>query len=343
MNQPPDPFLSICIPTRNRAACLQELLESIASQIESDVEVIVSDDACTDYTPEVVESFRHRLPSLHYARFDPPLRYDRNILKIVELARGQFCWLFGDDDRMESNALTSVLQALRANPNLTGMTIGRISYDHRLQQRIPVRALKQNETVIFSDSTTAFLTLLDRLGFLSCQIVNRRIWNDIVNAENLAAYFNGYVQLYVIIRMLNAVPRWMFLANQCVGFRSDNDSFRTLGHFGRLRMDVCGYESIIGANFGRESDVYHRAMCEIAGTHVRHHIVTAKRLGVAPSIYLQSAALCIRQFARYPRFWIETFPILLMPRPMLLGLRNIYQTMRGEKDRSAPGKRVSVH
>ena len=95
------PLLSICIPTRNRAQFLHTLLESIARQVTPAVEVVISDDASTDDTASLIESFRPRLPRLTYEKVDPAFRYDRNLLHAVALARGEFCWLFGDDDRLE--------------------------------------------------------------------------------------------------------------------------------------------------------------------------------------------------------------------------------------------------
>jgi abequosyltransferase len=226
----------------------------------------------------------------------------------VRMARGQFCWLFSDDDRMEPEA-RAVLKELR-EPELTGLTTGRISYDATLSQRLPMHPLKQTETVVFTDAEQAFLKLLDRLGFLSCQIVNRKKWNAVVESENLGPYFAGYVQLYIIARMLTTPPRWKFSAHDCVSFRSDNDSFRILGMFGRLKMDVCGYEQIIGDVFGRESKVYRQSMAEIATTHARHLIINAKRplrLSFFPTIVLASILLAISSF------WLKTLPILLTP------------------------------
>jgi O-antigen biosynthesis alpha-1,3-abequosyltransferase len=327
VNLPP-PLLSICIPTHNRAVYLRELLESIAAQIEPGVQVAISDDACTDDTPAIVDSFRSRLPDLKYSRAEKPLRYDRNILKLVDLADGTFCWLFGDDDRMEPGALRKVLQALQENPSLTGLTVDRIDYDHDLSKQIPTRPAHQTQSIIFDNADQAFLKLLDRLGFLSCQIISREIWSDIVRGGNLEPYFINYVQLYVIARMLVTKPRWMFLAEKSVGFRSDNDSFRALGAFGRLKMDVCGYEKIAGDVFGRDSAVYRRAMSEVATTHARHHIVGAKRAKAPLSFSLRSILLCTKNYWRYPRFWLETFPVLLMPAAPALGLRRLYQKVR---------------
>jgi abequosyltransferase len=322
------PSLSFCIPTRNRAEFLRTLLESIAQQITPEVEVVISDDASTDDTAAVVESFRSRLPQLTYERADPALRYDRNLLNAVALAGGEYCWLFGDDDRLEPGGIAALLASLKATPEFTGLTTGRVSYDSKLEHRLPVRALKQSETIVFHDARETFMRLLDRIGFLSCQVVQRSAWNEIVRQENLEPYFTGYVQLYVIARMLVAAPCWQFLSTECVAFRADNDSFRALGQFGRLKMDVCGYETIIGDVFGRDSQLYHEAMAEIARTHARHHIVTAKRLGAPASFFRDALALCVKHYGRYPSFWLHTFPVLLLPRSIMLRLRRWYQRSR---------------
>ncbi len=324
----PIPLLSFCVPTRNRAEYLREFLESVAEQATPAVEVVISDDGSDDNTAEVIESFRGRLPHLTARRVDPPLRYDRNLLHVVSLARGQYCWLFGDDDRLEPGGLAAVLKALQTVPELTGLTTDRVSYDSALAHRLPVRALKQETTFLYHHANEAFLGLLDRLGFLSCQVVNRTIWNEFVRQENLEPYFTGYMQLYVIARMLVRAPRWQFLAEPCVAFRADNDSFRALGQFGRLQMDVCGYEAIMGDVFGRDSRLYHTAMAEISRTHARHHIVTAKRAGAPVSFFRQALALCVKYYGRYASFWLHTFPVLIMPRSLMLLLRGWYQKVR---------------
>ena len=53
--------LSICIPTHNRAEFLPATLESIAAQWTDDIEIAVSDNASTDHTAAIVESYRARL------------------------------------------------------------------------------------------------------------------------------------------------------------------------------------------------------------------------------------------------------------------------------------------
>ena len=59
-----EPLLSICIPTRNRAAFLYRTLRSITEtpvfQNGNEVEVVVSDNASTDATEEIVKIFTEK-------------------------------------------------------------------------------------------------------------------------------------------------------------------------------------------------------------------------------------------------------------------------------------------
>ena len=83
---------SICIPTYNRAAFLQETLDSIVAQWDDDLEITVADNASEDDTERLVESYRQRYGSVRYFRWGANQGADRNYLKSVELAAGRYCW-----------------------------------------------------------------------------------------------------------------------------------------------------------------------------------------------------------------------------------------------------------
>lgn len=51
------PVVSVIVPARNEEACLAQCLESLVSQTGIDFEVIVVDDASTDRTAEIAQSF----------------------------------------------------------------------------------------------------------------------------------------------------------------------------------------------------------------------------------------------------------------------------------------------
>src|SRR5438128_5691210 len=95
--------LSICIPTYNFGAYIGETLESIMPQVVDGVEVVVLDGGSTDDTEEVVESFQRRSPALRYHRQDERGGIDRDLARTLELAHGEYCWIFCADDIMKAD------------------------------------------------------------------------------------------------------------------------------------------------------------------------------------------------------------------------------------------------
>ncbi len=102
--------LSICIPTYNRREELRRLLASIEIAIEKvpaadEVEVIVSDNASTDGTEQLVYGAQKRLPYLQYFRNETNLGFAANLNRAVAMAGGAYCWLMGSDDAILPDAL----------------------------------------------------------------------------------------------------------------------------------------------------------------------------------------------------------------------------------------------
>ncbi len=97
--------LSICIPTYNFADFIGETLQSIADQLDDRVEVVVVDGASTDNTGDVVRTFTNTYPNIRYHLLEEKGGIDVDMARSVELARGEFCWLFSSDDVMCHDAL----------------------------------------------------------------------------------------------------------------------------------------------------------------------------------------------------------------------------------------------
>lgn len=109
------PLLSICIPTYNRAAYLQQCLAAVLPQAEAaHVPVIVSDNASSDSTREVAESFAKDFRQLIFIRQPTNLGHDLNHKEILKHATSTFAWLLGDDDVIAEGAIARLLSFLRA-------------------------------------------------------------------------------------------------------------------------------------------------------------------------------------------------------------------------------------
>ena len=108
--------LSICISTINRAALLSETLGSIASQVSDEVELIIVDSSSNSETEKIVAGFGSLCANLRYVR--KSLKFDEAYCKAVELAQGEYCWLFTDDDLLKAGGVAAVLDACRTSAGL---------------------------------------------------------------------------------------------------------------------------------------------------------------------------------------------------------------------------------
>ena len=113
-----NPIISICIPTYNRDECLRQCLNSIVLQFEDSVvresvEIVISDNASTDNTEKIVNEFQRDYSNIFYYRNSENIRVDRNIINVVEKAKGDFVWFLGDDDALFEGALEHMLEELK--------------------------------------------------------------------------------------------------------------------------------------------------------------------------------------------------------------------------------------
>jgi glycosyltransferase involved in cell wall biosynthesis len=113
------PLLSICIPTYNRfislKLCLDKLLNSCKG-LEDFVEIIVSDNASDDGTEKFVTDLVSQNKNLKYFRNDQNLGFNFNIFLLTDkYSEGEFCWLIGDDDFVDKDAVKVILSILKEN------------------------------------------------------------------------------------------------------------------------------------------------------------------------------------------------------------------------------------
>jgi len=110
------PKISVCIPTYNRACFLRHALASVLVQERADFEVVVSDNASTDNTSEVVRALA-----------DPRVRYYRNARNLgpigngrrcQELAVGEYLTFLFDDDVMMAGNLARKTALLDQHPSV---------------------------------------------------------------------------------------------------------------------------------------------------------------------------------------------------------------------------------
>ncbi len=112
------PILSICIPTYNRPKRISSLLDQILSFKGSNIEVVVGDDnPSSALTNEIIR--RDADPRLKYFRNKKNLGMDGNMLKTIIRSSGEFVFILMDDDDIDMESVSWLLNFIGKNKTLT--------------------------------------------------------------------------------------------------------------------------------------------------------------------------------------------------------------------------------
>jgi len=243
--------LSFCMPTYNYGAYIATALESVRSQADARVEVLVLDGGSTDETPDIVRSMAGRWAGLRYVRQDQRGGIDADMARSIELARGEYCWLLSADDALQPGAVARMLQEFEAGYDI--LLCNRVWCDRELSPLGAHAWLKQagDRAFDFADRAQAlgFLHAAQSLGalfsFMSCIGFKRATW---MHTAAPAAVPN-YTHVGRLFRMAREGARMRYIAAPLVLCRGGTDSFRAGGFAGRLLIDLRGYRQLAEALF----------------------------------------------------------------------------------------------
>lgn len=108
------PRVSVIIPTYNRAAYLDEAIQSVIAQTFEDWELIVIDDGSTDATTEVAARYADRITFIRQANAGACVA--RNLG--LSHASGEYVSFLDSDDRMLPNNLADLIAVLEQKPQV---------------------------------------------------------------------------------------------------------------------------------------------------------------------------------------------------------------------------------
>jgi abequosyltransferase len=245
--------LSVCIPTYNFGAFIGETLESILPQVEDGVEVVVLDGGSTDDTTAVVESFQQRYPSLRYERRAERGGIDRDLARTVELANGEYCWLFCADDVMKPGAIRQMLENLNSGCDVyvCGLTLCTLDMrpvgDHRVsriktESQFDLTQSRDRRSYFRRAQTTpAFFSFASSLAFKKSR------WDAIGLDEEFVGSLWAHVARF--FQMIPGGLRLHYLPTAYLFKRLGNDSFMDQGLVHRYAIAIDGYDRLSRACF----------------------------------------------------------------------------------------------
>lgn len=111
-----NPKVSIGLPIYNGENFIVEAIESVLNQTFQDYELIISDNASTDKTPEICQRYARQDSRIHYYHSNinrgPAWNYNR----VFELAKGKYFKWAAHDDVFEPTFIEKTLVRLEQNP-----------------------------------------------------------------------------------------------------------------------------------------------------------------------------------------------------------------------------------
>lgn len=324
-------LLSICIPTHHgRLGVLRGAIDSVLRQITDDltgkVEVCVSDNASSDGTREAMERYCHRFPDqIVYHRNSENKGFAGNILGVVEMARGEYCWFLGSDDQIADGGVALVLDALERHPDVTGLTVNRRNYDAHLYGEVeqdPGFLLPDDpdQPHLYDKADEVFTNCSVMHTYMSAQIFKRRLWLEAVDQKGIAKfhYHSYYPHLYGIGAMVINHPKWMWLPDKIIKYRTGNDA--SLQHqsnrwHSHMIAVMDGLTKVWSELLGTKSSVYKAVMYKYFLFSWRSNTVRWVKSFHNYTSWndLVSVYYYTKHLYFLPAFWFGTFPALLVP------------------------------
>lgn len=110
------PLVSVCIGTFNREDYIRECLDSVFHQTYPNFEVVIADNASTDHTVEIAESYGPRVRVIRRTENSGTCSTTRN--EAVRGAQGDYVAFLDSDDAWLPDKLTKQIAFMESNPDI---------------------------------------------------------------------------------------------------------------------------------------------------------------------------------------------------------------------------------
>ena len=215
------PLLTIAIPTYNRSGFLRQLLDSLVDQLieQTQVELLISDNASQDDTAETVEIARRLGDRFAYVRNVDNIGSDGNFLQCYERATGKYVWIVGDDDLLLPGSVSTVLSYL-SKDEFELVFVSPIGFSGDPSTLKPKRSKKPplvcNHASQFLRRVHIFTTLI------SCNIVNKDRVREIGHQPFAKLVNSNLIQLGWTFTALRGHRKSLLIEDELVSYRLGN-------------------------------------------------------------------------------------------------------------------------
>jgi len=277
-------------------------LDSICPQVvglEDRVEIVFSDNASTDNTPQIIKDRQKKYPFIKYFRNDENMGPDRNFDRVVDRANGEFVWLFSDDDSLKEGGVRKVLDVIEKNPDIDAIYVNYVG-DNQLNLDKDYLCANGNEFF----SRTDF-----RNGLMSNNVVRRSAWKKIDPEKYMGT---GWVHIGVLMEAMVKSRGYVIAERYVVQGAVEEVAYRSGKTQDALALVGTNFVSIVKSMsaLGYSPEVIKRGVAAIKDGNLLY-LPLAKAMGLKVDRYLLKRFYLV--YREYPSFWLIDLPLLLVP------------------------------
>lgn len=111
------PLVSIGLPIYNEERFVAKTLDSLLAQDYLNFEIIISDNASTDRTSEICESYAKKDSRIRYFRNDENVGLSENTNRAFAPSKGKYFMLIGGHDLWDAHFISACILELERDPN----------------------------------------------------------------------------------------------------------------------------------------------------------------------------------------------------------------------------------
>lgn len=309
-------LLTIAIPTWNRADKLKAALSFLLPQIYQNkeyIEFIISDNASTDNTDEVVANINYLYPDLTYKynKQTENTGFFGNFQKCISLGTGKYFWLLSDDDYVLPGVLTEIINLIIQN-KVGAIFLNDWTNDINNKQKFKTDIVNQNQ--FFNDRSF-------RHSLISSVIYMHNVQKD----DSIFTELNGnsLIGYAVFLKAIYSFNEFAILYGSSLLAKNDYDiRFNALEIF-TVDLSKC----IKNSKFFYSNSI----ISNITNSFLKNNIYGAYKNYKFFKIYTDTKFKFLEIFSSYIcylNFWIYIIPLCLFP----VKLFHLQQKIRGIKN-----------
>lgn len=303
--------LTIAIPTFNRQSFLARLLDVLAKASdgrEDQVEILVSDNASTDGSDQVIANVVRRHPHVRAIRNSTNVGVDANIVQCFRAARGRHVWIMGDDDMPKPGVIDQLLALLtEAAPDLVYLP----------SEWIP-EVVRPDQGGAYGLAAVA----CDRLAFVRRVNVWLTFLSGIVVRKEHAATLDttplegtNLIQLGWVLAALRDGQVFYAFKDPVVLATGGNT-----GGYAVIKVFGANFPALVAATFGRHSAIFRAVIGPTVATYLPQLIWNVRNgKGGQFAVELPWADLR-REIGQFRAFWSVVVPVGRAPLPLARGV-----------------------